>query len=63
MILTSKCQAYDKITEELVTFLLREAQNAHMYVMKSDLFGEDMLKDISLDGNLFLICYMMHLLL
>lgn len=61
MILTSKCQAYDKIIEELVTFLLKEAQHSHIYVVQSDLFGEDMLKDISSEGSLFLISYMMHL--
>lgn len=41
-----KCEVYDVIVEELVTFLLKEAQKARIHVMKSGLFGEDILKNI-----------------
>ena len=52
-ILILKCQIYDNTIEQLVTFLLREAQKAYIHVLKSDLFGDDMLKGISTDDIIF----------
>lgn len=45
--LNFKCETYDLIIKELITFLKREAQEAYLYTMKSDLFGDDILKETS----------------